>query len=161
MCGKIGSPFSAIASVPPKEYMNLNANNATRVSREQFSPWSSPSTSGKGLLHMLNSIDGTMSGSNPRCAGTTATSKQSQVHSRPDYFSVFHLLAELLFFQYQSYLALCKPKAPTFIFKSVHDRKILIGELCKPQQANLAEIASYNDYLVPGGTRNRVRRRKV
>ena len=48
-------------------------NDALRATRDQISPWSSQSTSGRGVFHLHNSVDGTKCRSDPRCAAITAT----------------------------------------------------------------------------------------
>ena len=50
------------------------------ATRDQLSPWSSPSTRGRCVFPLHNSVDGTTYRSGPRCAAMTATQTE---HPRP------------------------------------------------------------------------------
>ena len=57
---------------------------ALRATRDQLSPWSSPSTCGRGVFHLHNSVEGTTYRSDPHCAAMTA--KHTEHPSPPSPF---------------------------------------------------------------------------
>ena len=68
---EIRESLSAIAKIIPwKTQVNLicEIQYALRATRDQLSPWSSPSTRGRGVFHLHNSVDGTTHRSDLHCA---------------------------------------------------------------------------------------------
>ena len=70
---KIGGTLEAIAKNLQSFSANFGAKQRASSNDDQLSPWPSPSTRSRGVIHLHHSFDGTTHRSNTRCAAMTAT----------------------------------------------------------------------------------------